>query len=135
MRKCAGSPWKTNLAHVSGPAPRKASPAFFTREMVVRFCLDAMSPSPMTVEEVETWYMLIADTQLRRSWQPDAAEIGDLQARDVVQVLEIVTGQRHFPTDVGALDLRAMARCDRGWFQCRNKQGASAVRPADPPQQ
>jgi hypothetical protein len=89
-----------------------------------------------TSEETDApWYMLIAGTQLRRSWQPDAAEIGDLQARDVVQVLEIVTGQRHFPTDVGVLDLRAMARCDRGWFQCRNHQGASAVRPADPPQQ
>ena len=81
------------------------------------------------------WYCVIAGAELRRSWQPDSAVLGHLAPREVVQVIEIVTGQRHFPTEIGVLDLRAMARCEKGWFECRNRQGASAVRPADPPRE
>ena len=84
--------------------------------------------------EAETpWYLVINGAELRRSWQPDSAVIGTLDRREVVQVLELVTGSRHFPTAIGALDLRAMARCEKGWFQCRNQLGASAVRPTDAP--
>ena len=79
------------------------------------------------------WYLMINGAELHRSWQPESERIGALERREVVQVLELVTGSRHFPTAIGTLDLRAMARCEKGWFQCRNQQGAAAVRPAEAP--
>lgn len=104
---------------------------------------DALPPPLQHVSAVDSeqgeaeapWYCVIQGAELRRSWQPDSAVLGELQPREVVQVMEIVTGQRHFPTDVGVLDLRAMARCEKGWFECRNRSGATAVRPADPPRE
>jgi hypothetical protein len=98
--------------------------------------LQQVSTTDVEQGEAEApWYFVIAGAELRRSWQPDSAVLGRLEPREVVQVIEIVTGQRHFPTEIGVLDLRAMARCDKGWFECRNRTGASAVRPADPPRE
>lgn len=98
--------------------------------------LQRLSTGDTEQNEAEApWYYVIEGAELRRSWQPDSAVLGRLQAREVVQIMELVTGQRHFPTEIGVLDLRAMARCEKGWFECRNRSGASAVRPADPPRE
>ena len=103
------------------------------------------------------YYMVPRGAELRRSWQPGSEQIGELPPRAVVQVLELVAGSRHFPPAPGEIDLTAMARCEDGWFLCRergapahnyahtrsltcgcatgNKAGASHVRPVDKPKE
>ena len=60
MKKWASSPWETNLVHVPWLMPLKDDSALSVQEIVVKCCLEAMSPSSTMVEEAEMDYMLIA---------------------------------------------------------------------------
>merc|ERR1719482_1582004 len=61
MREWSSQPWGTNVVHVPGLAPLQADAEIFAQKMIVTFCPRAMSPSAMTVEEVEIGYLLIRE--------------------------------------------------------------------------
>ena len=73
------------------------------------------------------YYMVPRGAELRRSWQPGSEQIGELAPRAVVQVLELVAGSRHFPPAPGEIDLTAMARCEEGWFLCRERDAPLTI--------
>jgi hypothetical protein len=72
-------------------------------------------------------------TDLHETWEPSSAVVGSLEDREEVEILQMVSGSNHFPTQPGKLDLRMMARTTRGWFEARSSSGATFIRAIPPP--
>merc|ERR1719230_1617473 len=57
--KLASQPWETNFVRIPGLIDLKHNPDIFEKEIVAKFCPNAISPSKLTLEENTAGYMLI----------------------------------------------------------------------------
>jgi hypothetical protein len=107
--------WSAAATANDGPFPLPVS---------LRHNLSASTSDEPQTQVSKPWYRVHLESlpyvELHATWRPDSAVVGVLDDRATVQIESIVTGSKHFPPELGRLDLRAMARCvvfPDGWVE------------------
>ena len=107
--------WSAAATANDGPFPLPVS---------LRHNLSASTSDEPQTQVRKPWYRVHLESlpyvELHATWRPDSAVVGVLDDRAIVQIESIVTGSKHFPPELGRLDLRAMARCvvfPDGWVE------------------